>query len=50
MYICSLWNDQVLEAGVVAVVKRCEARGQLFDEQAEQLIADIISISTKVSF
>lgn len=41
-------SDQVLEAGVGAVVARCEARGQLHDEQAEILIADIHSVTIKV--
>lgn len=41
-------SDQALEAGVRAVVARCEARGQLHDEQAELLIGDIHSVSIKV--
>lgn len=41
-------SDQVLEAGTTAVVGRCEARGQLHDEQAELLIADINSVAIKV--
>lgn len=41
-------SDQVLESGVSAVVTRCEARGQLYDEQAEILIADIHSVTIKV--
>lgn len=43
-------SDQVLEAGTAAVVARCEARGQLHDEQAELLIADISSIAIKVYY
>ncbi|VVD06037.1 unnamed protein product [Leptidea sinapis] len=45
----SLMSDQVLEAAVAAVVGRCEARGQLFDEQAELLIADVHSVAGKIS-
>ncbi|XP_045502943.1 zinc finger FYVE domain-containing protein 26 homolog isoform X1 [Colias croceus] len=45
----NLMSDQVLEAGVSAVVSRCEARGQLHDEQAEILIADIHSVTIKIS-
>lgn len=45
----SLMSDQVLESGVSAVVTRCEARGQLYDEQAEILIADIHSVTIKIS-
>ncbi|KAJ0173711.1 hypothetical protein K1T71_010860 [Dendrolimus kikuchii] len=45
----NLMSDQVLEAGVSAVVKRCESRGQLYDEQAELLINDIHSVSIKIS-
>ncbi|CAK1552248.1 unnamed protein product [Leptosia nina] len=45
----NLMSDQVLEAGVSAVVRRCEARGQLYDEQAEILIADIHSVTIKIS-
>ncbi|OWR53816.1 hypothetical protein KGM_204158 [Danaus plexippus plexippus] len=45
----SLMSDQVLEAGTTAVVGRCEARGQLHDEQAELLIADINSVAIKIS-
>ncbi|CAH4031831.1 unnamed protein product [Pieris brassicae] len=45
----NLMSDQVLEAGVSAVVRRCESRGQLFDEQAEILIADINSVTIKIS-
>lgn len=41
-------SDQVLEWGVGAVVARCEARGQLHDEQAELLIADVHSVPIKV--
>ena len=43
-------SDQVLEAGTAAVVARCEARGQLHDEQAELLIADINSVAIKVGY
>lgn len=43
-------SDQVLEAGVSAVVKKCESRGQLHDEQAEILISDIHSVTVKVCF
>ncbi|XP_049877451.1 zinc finger FYVE domain-containing protein 26 homolog [Pectinophora gossypiella] len=45
----SLMSDQVLEAGVSAVVARCESRGQLHDEQAEILISDIHSVTIKIS-
>ncbi|XP_045776573.1 zinc finger FYVE domain-containing protein 26 homolog [Maniola jurtina] len=45
----SLMSDQVLEAGTAAVVARCEARGQLHDEQAELLITDICSHAIKIS-
>lgn len=45
----SLMSDQVLESGVSAVVKKCESRGQLHDEQAEILIADIHSVTIKIS-
>ncbi|KAG6461690.1 hypothetical protein O3G_MSEX012782 [Manduca sexta] len=45
----SLMSDQVLESGVSAVVKRCESRGQLHDEQAEILINDINSVTIKIS-
>ncbi|XP_075982566.1 zinc finger FYVE-type containing 26 spastizin [Anticarsia gemmatalis] len=45
----SLMSDQVLESGVSAVVARCESRGQLYDEQAEILIADIHSVTIKIS-
>ncbi|KAL4709848.1 hypothetical protein ACJJTC_000335 [Scirpophaga incertulas] len=45
----NLMSDQVLEAGVSAVVLLCESRGQLYDEQAELLIADIHSVTTKIS-
>ncbi|XP_028160138.1 zinc finger FYVE domain-containing protein 26 [Ostrinia furnacalis] len=45
----NLMSDQVLEAGVSAVVARCEARAQLHDEQAEVLIADIHSVTIKIS-
>lgn len=38
----------MLEAGVAAVVARCEARAQLHDEMAEILIADIHSVTIKV--
>ena len=43
-------SDQVLESGVSAVVTRCESRGQLYDEQAEILIADIHSVTIKVRY
>ncbi|KOB74495.1 Uncharacterized protein OBRU01_09076 [Operophtera brumata] len=47
--ICySVISDQVLEAGVSAVVSRCDARGQLHDEQAEILIGDVHSVTVKV--
>ncbi|XP_045537728.1 zinc finger FYVE domain-containing protein 26 homolog isoform X2 [Papilio machaon] len=45
----NLMSDQVLEWGVGAVVARCEARGQLHDEQAELLIADVHSVPIKIS-
>ncbi|XP_063539448.1 zinc finger FYVE domain-containing protein 26 homolog [Cydia strobilella] len=45
----SLMSDQVLEWGVGAVVARCEARGQLHDEQAELLIQLVSSLSIKIS-
>ncbi|KAM3962427.1 zinc finger FYVE-type containing 26 spastizin [Aphomia sociella] len=45
----NLMSDQVLEAGVTAVVARCESRGQLHDEQAELLICDIHSVTIKIS-
>ncbi|XP_041969101.1 zinc finger FYVE domain-containing protein 26 homolog [Aricia agestis] len=45
----NLMSEQVLEAGVCAVVARCEARGQLHDEQAELLVQDIHSVSVKIS-
>ncbi|CAG9789219.1 unnamed protein product [Diatraea saccharalis] len=45
----NLMSDQVLQAGVTAVVTQCEARGQLHDEQAEILIADIHSVTIKIS-
>ncbi|XP_053613986.1 zinc finger FYVE domain-containing protein 26 [Plodia interpunctella] len=45
----NLMSDQVLEWGVSAVVSRCEARGQLHDEQAELLICDIHSVAVKIS-
>ncbi|KAJ2953249.1 hypothetical protein O0L34_g829 [Tuta absoluta] len=45
----SLMSDQVLEAGVGAVVARCEARGQLHDEMAELLICDVHSVTIKIS-
>ncbi|XP_048486112.1 zinc finger FYVE domain-containing protein 26 homolog [Plutella xylostella] len=45
----NLMSDQVLETGVSAVVARCDARGQLHDEQAEILIEDVHSISIKIS-
>ncbi|XP_026489637.2 zinc finger FYVE domain-containing protein 26 homolog [Vanessa tameamea] len=45
----NLMSDQVLEAGASAVVSRCEARGQLHDEQAEMLITDISSVAVKIS-
>ncbi|CAH2247489.1 jg27964 [Pararge aegeria aegeria] len=45
----NLMSDQVLEAGTAAVVARCEARGQLHDEQAELLINDITSHAIKIS-
>ncbi|XP_073950567.1 zinc finger FYVE domain-containing protein 26 homolog [Choristoneura fumiferana] len=45
----SLMSDQVLEWGVGAVVARCEARGQLHDEQAELLIHHVTSLTIKIS-
>lgn len=42
--------NRVIEASIVALVKRCDYKGRLFDEVAEVLISQTDDVSLKVNY
>lgn len=48
-YLFSDVMNRVIEASIVALVKRCDFKGQLFDEVAEVLISQTDDVSLKVN-